>query len=63
MMYDKKPTILFLCVHNTARSQMAEAILRHRAGDRFEVHSAGLRPAQELHPLTSRVLNEMQGGR
>lgn len=52
-----KTGILFLCAHNAARSQMAEALLRKHAGDRFDVLSAGLEPT-EIHPLTSRVLDE-----
>ena len=49
--------VLFLCAHNAARSQMAEALLRRHASDRFEVVSAGLEPT-EIHPLTLRVLEE-----
>jgi ArsR family transcriptional regulator, arsenate/arsenite/antimonite-responsive transcriptional repressor / arsenate reductase (thioredoxin) len=52
-----RPRVLFLCSRNSARSQMAEAILRAEAGDRFEVHSCGLRP-QPIHALTLRVLEE-----
>jgi arsenate reductase len=40
----KKTKVLFVCVHNSARSQMAEAFLKEIAGDRFEVQSAGLEP-------------------
>jgi arsenate reductase len=53
-----KPSVLFLCTHNAARSQMAEALLRKHAGDRFEVVSAGLEPTR-IHPLALRVLNEI----
>jgi len=45
-----KATVLFVCIHNSARSQMAEALLRHLAGDRFEVESAGLEPGK-VNPL------------
>ncbi|QEG21732.1 arsenate reductase ArsC [Mariniblastus fucicola] len=53
-----KPIVLFLCSGNSARSQMAEAFLRRQAGDRFEVHSAGLEPAG-VNPLTVQVMNEI----
>ncbi|MBI1361531.1 MAG: arsenate reductase ArsC [Alphaproteobacteria bacterium] len=53
-----KQRVLFLCAHNAARSQMAEALLRKHAGDRFDVVSAGLEPTA-VHPLTVRVLNEV----
>jgi arsenate reductase len=49
--------VLFLCTHNSARSQMAEAFLRARAGDRFEVASAGTE-ATRVHPLAIRVMDE-----
>ena len=54
----EKTRVLFLCSGNSARSQMAEAILRQRAGDYFEVYSAGLEP-KGLNPYTLRVLNEI----
>ncbi len=49
--------VLFLCVHNSARSQMAEAFLRKIAGDRFEVESAGLEPGK-LNPFVVRAMAE-----
>lgn len=53
-----KPRILFLCTANSARSQMAEALLRHHAGDFLEAHSAGLEP-KEINPYTRLVLEEL----
>jgi arsenate reductase len=54
----KKPRVLFLCTHNSARSQMAEAFLRRDGEEHFEAHSAGLEPT-EIHPLTYRVMREV----
>ncbi len=53
-----KRSVLFLCVSNTARSLMAEAILRRNGGSRFEVYSAGLRPGIAVAPETLAVLEE-----
>ena len=54
-----KPTVLILCTGNSARSQMAEALLRKFQGDRYDVASAGTEPKSEVHPLTVRVMNEI----
>jgi arsenate reductase len=51
-------SVLFLCVHNSARSQMAEGLLRARAGDRFEAFSAG-NEATEVRPLAIAAMAEM----
>ena len=53
-----KTRILFLCTHNSARSQMAEGILRQAAGDRIEVFSAGNEPTP-IHPLAVKVMSEI----
>jgi len=50
--------VLFVCDGGTARSRMAEALLRRMGGDRFEVHSAGIE-AEALHPLAVEVMREM----
>jgi arsenate reductase len=49
--------VLFLCTHNSARSQMAEALLRRIAGDRFDVHSAGTE-ATHVRPLAIKAMAE-----
>jgi len=54
----EKMTVLFLCTGNSARSQMAEALLRKHGGSRFEVHSAGLEPSV-INPYAVKVLNEI----
>ena len=56
---EKKKNVLFLCTGNSARSQMAEGLLRQIAGDRFEVMSAGLEPKDEVHPLAVEVMREL----
>jgi arsenate reductase (thioredoxin) len=57
-MMTKKARVLFLCTHNSARSQMAEGLLRHLAGDRFEAMSAGTE-ATHIRPLAVRAMGEI----
>jgi arsenate reductase len=54
----EKTKILFICVHNSARSQMAEAFLKKFAGERFEAESAGLEPGV-LNPLAVKAMGEV----
>jgi arsenate reductase (thioredoxin) len=53
----EKTRVLFICVHNSARSQMAEAFLKKFAGERFEAESAGLEPGV-LNPLAVKAMGE-----
>ena len=54
----ERSRVLFLCTHNSARSQMAEGLVRHLAGDRFEAYSAGTE-ATHVRPLAIRAMDEI----
>src|SRR5262249_37333477 len=54
-----KPSVLFVCVHNAGRSQMAAAWLTHLAGDRVEVRSAGSAPADAINPAVVEAMREV----
>jgi arsenate reductase (thioredoxin) len=54
-----KPTVLFVCVHNAGRSQMAAAFLQHLAGDRIEVLSAGSQPADRVNAVAVAAMAEV----
>jgi arsenate reductase len=54
-----KPTVLFVCVHNAGRSQMAAGWLRHLAGDQVEVRSAGSEPAEHINPAAVEAMREV----
>jgi protein-tyrosine-phosphatase len=53
-----KPTVLFVCVHNAGRSQMAAGYLQHLAGDRIQVLSAGSQPADQVNPAAVQAMAE-----
>ena len=55
----ENPTVLFVCVHNAGRSQMAAGWLRHLAGDRVEVLSAGSAPAGSINPVAVEAMAEV----
>ena len=54
-----RPQVLFVCVHNAGRSQMASALLDRRSGGRIDVRSAGSAPADELNPVVVAVMGEL----
>lgn len=54
-----KPSVLFVCVHNSGRSQMAAALLTHLGEDRIEVRSAGTEPADQVNPAAVAVMAEL----
>lgn len=53
-----KSKILFICRHNSGRSQIAEALLKKMAGDKFHVESAGMEPAENVNPLVVEIMKE-----
>ena len=57
-MSDKKATVLFVCVHNAGRSQMAAGYLQHLAGDRVQVLSAGTEPKDQVNPSAIAAMAE-----
>ena len=57
-MNDQKPSVLFVCVHNAGRSQMAAGYLRHLAADAIEVRSAGSMPADQINPTAVDAMRE-----
>lgn len=57
-MTDQKPSVLFVCVHNAGRSQMAAGYLRDVSGGRIEVRSAGSMPAEAINPVAVEAMRE-----
>ena len=53
------PSVLFVCVHNAGRSQMAAGLLSHLAGDRIDVRSAGTQPADQINPAAVAAMAEI----
>ncbi|MBX7070123.1 MAG: arsenate reductase ArsC [Microthrixaceae bacterium] len=58
-MTDHRPEVLFVCIHNAGRSQMAAALLGHHAGDRVVVRSAGTAPADTINPAVVEAMAEL----
>ena len=56
---DKKASVLFVCVHNAGRSQMAAGFLKDLAGDRIEVRSAGTQPGDQVNPSAVAAMGEI----
>ncbi|UFU06125.1 arsenate reductase ArsC [Ruania halotolerans] len=59
MTHDAKPSVLFVCVHNAGRSQMAAGFLRALGGDAVEVRSAGSMPAEQINPTAVAAMAEL----
>jgi arsenate reductase (thioredoxin) len=55
----RRPSVLFVCVHNAGRSQIAGGLLKKLAGDRIDVRTAGSAPAEEINPLAVEAMREV----
>ncbi len=55
----KKPSVLFLCVHNAGRSQIGAGWMRHLAGEAIQVYSAGSSPAEQINPIAVEAMSEI----
>jgi protein-tyrosine-phosphatase len=58
-MSEKLASVMFVCVHNAGRSQMAQGFLQHLAGDRVEVRSSGTMPAEQVNPSAVEAMREL----
>lgn len=58
-MTEKLASVMFVCVHNAGRSQMAQGFLQHLAGDRVEVRSSGTMPADQVNPSAVEAMSEL----
>lgn len=58
-MAEKIASVMFVCVHNAGRSQMAQGFLQHLAGDRVEVRSSGTMPAEQVNPSAVQAMQEL----
>ncbi|WP_067434670.1 arsenate reductase ArsC [Nocardioides jensenii] len=54
-----RPSVMFVCVHNAGRSQMAAGFLTHLAGDKVDVRSAGSMPGNQINPVAVEAMNEV----
>lgn len=54
-----KPSVMFVCIHNAGRSQMAAGLLMNLAGDRIDVRSAGTQPADQINPVAAEAMREI----
>src|SRR3954469_22184537 len=59
MLDPEQPEVLFVCVHNAGRSQMAAGLLKLRSGGRIQVRSAGSAPGEQINPMAAEAMREV----